>query len=110
MRKLFWSVQPIDRQREISPTDVGRSSASARPESDSQVTLTANIDGRLVATPTVNLLAADFQLTAIQVDAFAGSPFVVLPRSAKRPTINVLGGPENGAEFACLMAPKARGA
>ncbi len=101
VRGLFWSM---------TPTEVGAPDASAITGFDAgaegDVTLTARIDGRVVASQTISLLAADPRLKTTAVEEFPGAQLVSFPGQIKRPAIIVLGGSEGGSYVARLMAPK----
>ena len=99
VRGLFWSMTRIEAAAS-APTALPTGSANT------EVTLTALIDEKVVATQVINLIAGSPQLQTVMAEGFPGATLVSLPGSAKRPTIIVLGGSEGGSEFASAMAPK----
>ena len=104
VRGLFWSMTPSDA---LSNAAGGSSNAAEKGTSnEAEVTLTARIDGAVVASKIITLLAADPRLNTTEVDGFPGALLVSLPGTTRRPAIIVLGGSEGGTYVARLMAPK----
>ncbi len=104
VRGLFWSMVPDD----TSP-NAGTGSPSAEEKSsanEADVSLTARINGVVVASKAIKLLSADPRLKISDVPGFAGALFASLPGAGKRPAIIVLGGSEGGSYTARLMTPK----
>ena len=85
----------------------GSSNATEKSTSnEAEVTLTAHIEGAVVASKTITLLAADPRLKTTEVDGFPGALLVRPPGTIRRPAIIVLGDLECGTYVARLMAPK----
>ena len=94
VRGLFWSMTPSDA---LSNAAGGSSSAAEKGTSnEAEVTLTARIDGAVVALKIITLLAAAPRLKTTEVDGFHGALLVSLPGSIRRPVIIVLGGSKGG--------------
>lgn len=93
IRGLFWSMAPVD----------GGDPAGLQPQ---QVKLTAAVEGRVVASATIEFIDALPTVKVEQVKEFPGAVFATLPGSSRRPALIVLGGSEGGGSFARDRAPR----
>jgi len=93
IRGLFWSMTPVD----------GGEVGGLQPL---QVKLTATLDGRVLASATIEFIDALPAVKVEPVKEFPGAVFATLPGSARRPALIVLGGSEGGGSFARDRAPR----
>jgi hypothetical protein len=92
---LFWSMAPA----------TGSGGAVTAVTEPNQVSLTARVDGREVASTTLRFVSTLPQVKVEAVPGFPGAVFAALPGNGKRPVVIVLGGSEGGARTAREMAP-----
>ena len=90
---LFWSMVPV------AGADIGGLKAQ-------QVQLTAEADGRALASTTIELIDALPEVKVEQVKEFPGAVFATLPGSSRRPALIVLGGSEGGGWVARTSSPR----
>jgi dienelactone hydrolase len=90
---LFWSMAPV------AGADLG----GLQPL---QVKLTAEADGRVLGSTTIEFIDALPEVKVEQVKEFPGAVFAALPGSARRPALIVLGGSEGGGWVARTSSPR----
>jgi len=90
---LFWSMAPV------AGADLG----GLQPL---QVKLTAEADGRVLASTTIEFIDALPEVKVEQVKEFPGAVFAALPGSSRRPALIVLGGSEGGGWVARTSSPR----
>jgi len=93
IRGLFWSMAPVE----------GGEPGGLQPL---QVKITATVDGRVVASTTIEFIDALPAVKVEQVKEFPGAVFATMPGTARRPALIVLGGSEGGGSFARDRAPR----
>lgn len=93
VRGLFWSMRAVN-------------GASAKGLAPMQVTFTASMAGRDIATTKLTLLHALPQVSVVPVEQFPGATFASIPGERPRPAVILLGGSEGNAYFASDMAPR----
>jgi dienelactone hydrolase len=93
VRGLFWSMVPVE----------GGEPGGLQPL---QVKLTALVDGRALASATIEFIDAQPAVKVEQVKEFPGAVFATLPGTVRRPALIVLGGSEGGSSFARDRAPR----
>lgn len=91
-RGLFWSMTPT-------------SGAIGAVTETNQVRLTAQVDGKEVASTVLRFVGTLSAVKVEEVEGFPGAVFAALPGNQKRPVVIVLGGSEGGAKAVREMAP-----
>ena len=90
---LFWSMAPV----------AGGELGGLQPL---QVKLTATVEGRVLASATIEFIDALPEVEVEQVKQFPGAVFATLPGNARRPALIVLGGSEGGGWVARDRSPR----
>jgi dienelactone hydrolase len=90
---LFWSMAPV----------AGGELGGLQPL---QVKLTATVEGRVLASATIEFIDALPEVEVEQVKQFPGAVFATLPGNVRRPALIVLGGSEGGGWVARDRSPR----
>jgi len=90
---LFWSMAPV----------AGSELGGLQPL---QVKLTATVEGRVLASATIEFIDALPEVEVEQVKQFPGAVFATLPGNVRRPALIVLGGSEGGGWVARDRSPR----
>ena len=90
---LFWSMAPV----------AGGELGGLQPL---QVKLTATVEGRVLASATIEFIDALPEVEVEQVKQFPGAVFATLPSNVPRPALIVLGGSEGGGWVARDRSPR----
>jgi hypothetical protein len=90
---LFWSMAPV----------AGGELGGLQPL---QVKLTATVQGRVLASATIEFIDALPEVEVEQVKQFPGAVFATLPGNVRRPALIVLGGSEGGGWVARDRSPR----